>query len=209
MKVLSSLMLAASINAIGIGSASATVIFSDNFDTYSYKLEAIAADFANNWVINSGSVDLIGNDTTVIPSQQNYDFIPGNGMYVDLDGSTNAGGFFSTNDFSLNAGTYVIQFSLAGSQNPNNDNDVTVTFGSFTETFTLLSSDLFQSYSRTVTLGSALSTALAFKNSGGDNVGALLDNVSVTAVPEPSTYGLMFGGLIMVAGLVARKSRQS
>lgn len=202
MKVLSSLVLAAAINAVGIGSASATVIFSDNFDAYSYALNSTATDFGNNWVINSGSVDIIGQGTP-------FDFLTGNGKYIDLDGTTNTGGDFSTNNFALNAGTYLIQFSLAGSQSAGNDNDVTVSFGSYSETFTLISTDPFQSYSRTVTLGSAISTALAFKNSGGDNVGALLDNVSVTAVPEPSTYGMMFGGLMMIAGLVARNSRQS
>jgi len=50
-------------------------------------------------------------------------------------------------------------------------------------------------------------TTLSFIATGrNDSYGSSLDNVSVTAVPEPGTYALMFGGLAAV-GFVARRRR--
>lgn len=51
-------------------------------------------------------------------------------------------------------------------------------------------------------------TTLSFMATGNsDSYGTSLDNVSVTAaIPEPSTYALMFGGLAAV-GFVARRRR--
>jgi len=51
-------------------------------------------------------------------------------------------------------------------------------------------------------------TTLSFMSSGtSDSYGTSLDAVSVTAVPEPSTYALMLGGLAAV-GYMARRRRQ-
>ena len=51
-------------------------------------------------------------------------------------------------------------------------------------------------------------TTLSFMSTGNsDSYGTSLDNVSVTAaIPEPSTYALMFGGLAAV-GFIARRRR--
>ena len=43
---------------------------------------------------------------------------------------------------------------------------------------------------------------------GNNNVGNLLDNVSVTAVPEPSTWAMMILGFLGV-GFVAYRRKQS
>lgn len=195
MKALSTLVLAAAINVIGIGSASATVVFSDDFNSYTAAIPAPSS--FGGWNVISGSVDIIG----LSP----YDYFPSNGKYLDLDGSTGNGGEISTSAI-FGPGSYVINFDLAGSQR-GDSNDVVVSFGGNTWNYTVASGDGF--IARSFTFTTLTTTSLAFQNGGTDNMGALLDNVSVTAVPEPSTYGLMFGGMIMVAGLVARKSRQS
>jgi hypothetical protein len=56
------------------------------------------------------------------------------------------------------------------------------------------------------TAGSGLTTLSFMATGTSDTYGTSLDNVSVTAVPEPSTYALMFGGLAAV-GFVARRRR--
>jgi hypothetical protein len=57
-------------------------------------------------------------------------------------------------------------------------------------------------FSLSFTTGAAGSYTLSFENSGADNIGMLLDNVSVSqqvaAVPEPQTYLLMAMGLIAI-----------
>lgn len=51
-------------------------------------------------------------------------------------------------------------------------------------------------------------TTLSFVSNITGNAGAALDNVSVTAVPEPETYGMMLVGLGLV-GLVARRRKSN
>ena len=56
-------------------------------------------------------------------------------------------------------------------------------------------------------VASSGTTTLSFMATGSnDSYGSSLDNVSVAAVPEPSTYALMFGGLAAV-GFIARRRR--
>jgi len=56
-------------------------------------------------------------------------------------------------------------------------------------------------------VASSGTTALSFMATGSsDSYGTSLDNVSVAAVPEPSTYALMFGGLAAI-GFIARRRR--
>jgi hypothetical protein len=69
-----------------ISDAGAAVVFSDNFDSYGQQLnwEPPAA----TWMVSSGSVDLIGETST----GTSYDFYPGRGGFVDLNGSTDTPG---------------------------------------------------------------------------------------------------------------------
>ena len=69
------------------GSAQAATVFTDNFNTYPAQLNWVPPA---NWTAGSGpaggTVDLIGM-TTDGPL---FDLFPGNGGYVDLDGSSGA-----------------------------------------------------------------------------------------------------------------------
>lgn len=78
--------------------------FSDNFDSEASNGALNYTSFAN-FTVTAGSVDLI-------PHNGNYDFYPGNGLYVDLDGTTggqNPAGQITTNDVFA-AGTYSVSF---------------------------------------------------------------------------------------------------
>jgi hypothetical protein len=179
--------------------ASAATLLSDNFNAENSGIAAGNYTGFANWNVTRGSVDLIGNGSS--------DFIPGNGLYLDLDGSTFAAGKLeSKNTYSFNAGdTINLDFKLAGSQR-GDVNSVTVSLGSlYNEMFTLPSATPFTTITRSFTVASATSAGLIFDHAGGDSFGLLLDNVVLsstsasTAVPEPFTIiGTLIGGTAAV-----------
>lgn len=54
-------------------------------------------------------------------------------------------------------------------------------------------------------LASAASTTLSFESLTAGGYGPVIDNVRVGAVPEPSTWLMLGGGLLALAGLRARR----
>jgi hypothetical protein len=178
-------------------------VFQDNFDSYQLQLDWTPPS-TSGWTVFNGTVDIIGNTFAAT----SYDFLPGHGGYVDLDGSKNKAGYLF-NIVNLVGGTkYSLSFDLAGSQRGSSE-DVGVTFGGSTSNYTLASSDSFQKFFLDFTPGSTGEFSIMFKNKGGDNIGALLDNVSVTAVPEPEIYALMLGGLALVGFSARRRSNKT
>jgi hypothetical protein len=149
-------------------------------------------------VTGGGTVDTIGPGL--------YDVFPGNGHYIDLDGSNGATGLFSKALTATAGMTYTATFQLAGNHRGYADDTVAVNFGSASGSYTLSSADAFGTYSLSFTAASSGPFSLSFKNSGADYVGVLLDNVSVAAVPEPATYGMLLAGLGLV-GAAARRRR--
>ena len=187
-------LLALSISAMGIAPAAAVPIFSDNFNGETQGLNYTG--FAQ-WTVTAGSVDLIGTGF--------YDFYPGNGNYVDLDGSTggqNPAGQITTN-MVFAAGTYTLSFDLGGSQR-GDTNTVEVTLGNFVQDITLPSSAPLSLYTYTFTTTGG---HLVFTDLGlSDNVGLILDNVEVD-VPEPASLGLL-GAALTAVGFGLRRKRK-
>lgn len=182
----------------GAAAAPAQVIFSDNFDANAVALNAVPS----GWTVTSGTVDIIGTGF--------FDLVPGNGIYIDLDGSTSDAGVLSRS-LSLTGGTaYTATFVLAGSRR-GDSNTVAASFGSSASSIVLASADGPTTYTLLFTPAASGSFALSFANQGGDNLGALLLSASVQgggvtpAIPEPQTYALMLAGLAAVGAAVRRR----
>lgn len=202
MKLKSALIVAVVASAFSV-SAQATTIFSDNFDSYTPTVLDWTPPTESGWKVTAGSVDLIGTTKT----DPIFDFLPNNGSYIDLDGISSGGqsvsGLFA-NSVNLNAGTtYTLSFDLAGSQR-GNEEFVAVKFGNRSATYALLSSDPFATSTLNFKPLSSGLVSFSFQNLSGDDVGALLDNVSVTTVPEPKSYALFLAG-IGIMGAIARR----
>ena len=170
--------------------------FSDNFDSENGGNYQLNYTGFVNWTVVGGTVDLIGEDSP-------WDFFPGDGygLYVDLDGSTNnPGQILSSSTFNLQPGTYTLTFDLAGNQSlsaPADPVTVQMAMGSlFSNTYTLANNAPFTTFTETIIVSSATTASLTFEGTGSDNIGMLLDNV--TLVPEPATLCLLgLGGLML------------
>ena len=149
----------------------ATVLLSDNFDTENNGAGVFDWTRFANWNVLAGCVDLHGNGFV--------DVQPGKGLYVDLDGSCDAGGTIeSKTAFALQPGTYVLEFWMAGNQRIDATDTVNVTVGSvYQEQFVLRPRDRFELYTRNISVPTQTTATIRFQNLGGDGRGALVDLV--------------------------------
>ncbi|HLL26528.1 MAG TPA: PEPxxWA-CTERM sorting domain-containing protein [Xanthobacteraceae bacterium] len=181
--------------------SSAAVLFSDGFNSTPQGLNQTAF---NKWNVTAGSVDVIGTGF--------FDFYPGNGNYVDLDGTSTSLGTLTTKQ-SFAAGTYDVSFNLSAYtyQGQYPLEKTLVSIGSWSQLITPSVDSSFtpgapmQSFSFKVTTngGPLVFQAINPINPGqGTNVGNILDNVQVAAVPEPATWIMMLLGFALV-GLIA------
>ncbi len=205
MKIKSTIIVATLASVFSV-SAQAAPIFSDDFEGYGAPdvLNWIPPA-ASGWEVIDGTVDLTKNDSGYFPPVSN-----GQGHFIDLDGSTGNSGFFAnTNNISLLGGiTYTLSFDLAGNQRGDVADIVTVTFGSASQDFSRNSSDPFQSFSLNFTPAGDALYQFGFQDNSNDNVGTLLDNVTIAAIPEPETYAMLLAGLGLM-GFMARHRKES
>jgi Ca2+-binding RTX toxin-like protein len=171
-----------------VKTANSVVLLNDNFNIENNGSGLYRYNSLTNWNVVDGTIDLLGTGFE-------QDLLPGNGLYLDLDGTAlagapkNAGKIESKTTFSFNVGDRVtLNFSLAGSQR-GDSNSVNVSLGSlFTETFTLNSSAPLTRITKSFVVNAATSGKLAFDHLGGDDLGLLLDNVEL--VKNPNVVGV-------------------
>src|SRR5262249_3546322 len=150
------------------GGLLASVLLDDSFDTENAGAGTLNYTGFARWNVTRGSVDLLGNGF--------FDQNPGNGLYVDLDGSTfSAGRMESKSLFTLTRGTYQLTFSLGNSDGVNT---ATVSLGDvYSEPFTRTGALPFETVTRTITVSAATTARLVFDHEGADNEGLLIDNI--------------------------------
>lgn len=204
-------MLAAVVPTVSPSALTIITVFSDGFDAENGGVGAESyAGFAN-WTVSNGSVDLIGNGF--------HDLLPGHGLYVDMDGSTNDAGRLTSRTFSLVPGEYQIVMTVAGNQRGAGTDTIAVGVtldgtGFLGEATYSMPSDTdfnFVGYGLTVPAGPSVSMSFYIEGIGGDNVGLLLDTVSLerlvfdeppSAVPAPASAALL---AVAIGGLALRR----
>jgi len=150
------------------------------------------------WNVSGGTVD-------IVPEANTFFFLPAaNGEYIDLDGSTGQAGTL-WRVINVPDGEYTMTFELAGNARNGAAEVTTVMLGNASGTFTPSSQNSQEYFSITghATGGQLL---ISFHDASADNIGSLLDNISVTAVPEAGNLSLMLAGLAAL-GVAARRRK--
>ena len=178
-----------------------TVLLAEDFDAENGGVGITNYTNFGQFNVSSGAVDLIGNGFA--------DFFPGNGLYVDLDGTgVSAGTLVSKIAFSLMAGQdYRLEFDLGNSDDQfggtENENVLTVTLGNYQEVFTRNGLLPFQTITRVITPSASGNVNLEFDHGGADALGILLDDISLVVVPIPGV-----AWLFAVLSLVVLRDRR-
>jgi hypothetical protein len=193
------------------GSASATTLFTDDFEGYTLGTPSA---LTGTWTVDTGSIDVIG-------PANGYNWY-GPGKYVDLNGTPDGAAQISTvQQFALVAGaSYQLSFDYGVNKNsPNNEGlrygvggnylDINIPAGglvslvSVVYNFVAVSTGSFSIFFKDLNL------------STGDLGGPILDNVkfadSITraVVPLPAGIPLLGGGLAILGFMGWRKKRST
>jgi hypothetical protein len=168
----------------GLPQASAeTVLLEDDFNSENGGVGQLFYFGFANWLVTDGSVDLIGNGF--------FDFYPGNGLYVDLDGSItyDAGKLTSKKEFTLTPGTYELKFDLGNNADPQQPisasfNKMTVRLGTvYSEEFARQGlNNPLTTITRKISVSEPTSGKLSFDHAGGDVYGLIIDNVKLSFI---------------------------
>jgi choice-of-anchor C domain-containing protein len=177
-------------------------LFGASYATYDFLSSPNAI---TGWTIGFGSVDLI----------QSY-WQPSEGKH-SLDLSGNGPGMIFQTIATTIGQQYRLSFDLAGNPDASGlkTTILNVTAGVTPQAFSF-TNDISTTKTSMAWVSKSLDfvatkndTTIMFMSGNSSAFGPALDNVSVTAVPEPETYAMMLAGLGLVAGMARRKRKQA
>ncbi len=202
------IIFAAALMAVGAGTAAQASPAILSFGSENGGVPQLNYYGFANFNVSEGSVDLIGNGY--------FDAYPGNGLYVDLAGSTNQYGALTTKTVYA-AGTYNIGLSLGGPIYDGITDGAVVSWGEGSTSDLMLSGLAENDYNFSVTLLNPEAFTIADVGlSGNANIGATLFGFQVTPleldarrdpVPEPLTLSIFGAGLAGAAALRRRRKK--
>jgi hypothetical protein len=203
--------------------------FNDNFNNEGPAGSTLNySGFAN--FTTTGQVDLV--------SSPDYGILC-DGKCVDLDGTTGPGAMLSKAIAFTAGQAVKISFDVGGSQRSGDSDSFSFAtlFGAPTDVTGLMTLTGFPgspfnlgnfnnlvsvSYGTSIAGNAGFTTysllfrplesgtlQLSFSTTSADNIGPLLDNVSVVAVPEPAAWGMMIGGFGLAGMAVRRRAAKT
>ncbi len=167
--------------------------------TTGFSNVAAGSSVLTGWTVGATSVDIIKGQYGAV-----------SGYSIDMLGTPGPGSVSQLLNTEIGQ-TYWLQFDLSSNRGGDNNaagKELTVAGlgGGAAHSFSALTAGVsHQSFTFTA---NSTSTLLKFSSGPSGYSGSVLDNVSVTAVPEPQTYALMLGGLAAI-GFVARRRKQA
>jgi hypothetical protein len=228
------LLIAAAAVALGVP-AQAAVVFTDTFDSEAGGGSSLNYAGYANFDVTDGTVDQIKSGAYSI------NCAGGSGGCVDMDGSTGNSGFMTSKaSFAFSAGdTVALSFAISGNQRNSVVEDwfASINFGGPVSVSDYCFSafgveqacggasgslggfsatgpaptDAFDTKSLYFYALSGGSLTFSFWTASNDNVGPILDNVSLdiaapgAAVPEPATWAMMIGGFALAGAAMRRR----
>ncbi|MBK8401160.1 MAG: choice-of-anchor C family protein [Propionivibrio sp.] len=169
--------------------------FSGTFDPYSAGSGALTG-----WTIVTGSVDLIHTYWT-----------PAGGAY-SLDLSGNEDGVISQSFATVIGQRYLVSFAMAGNPDDTMDPVKTMQVGlsqgplwTF-DTTGRTHADMGWETKSFDFIAAGTSSTLSFASLNDSAYGAALDNISVTAIPEPESFAMFLAGLGLIAAVARRRA---
>ena len=177
-------------NLISNGDFESTTLGSIN----GFKVANAGANAITGWTIGGVSVDVINGA---------YGAISGNS--IDLLGTPGPGSL--SQSFNTIVGhNYLVSFGLSANGGSGDSKSMTVSVGNNALFNYLGEVNKITNQSFLYTANYSGLTALTFTSAASGYSGAVIDNVSVmAAVPEPSTYAMMLGGLGLVGFMTRRR----
>lgn len=199
MKV-SKLLAVTSLSLAAMGAQASNLVSNGSFEADSMA--------SGTWAIVNSLTDWTG-----LPNVEIRNNIAGTAQdgsnYVELDTAAN-GGISQT---ITGTGLATLSFWYSARPFTGYTNDLTVSFGNLTATvlqgvYNMAPDHVWQQFTATVDMGTSGSSTLSFYGAGvSDGFGGSLDNISVTAVPEPESYAMLLAGLGLIGTIARRRNK--